>query len=283
MKNRYLTLAIVMIITFTSVTAQQTHKNGYGSPTNFQKECRIDNLSDVQKENLKTERVKFHKEIQAEKNKLGELLAKKRTVETTDPLNLKNLNKLLAEISTVKTSMAKKHLRHLQTIKSQLTDEQLITFEQQSGKRGMKMQQCSGNNIYQVKGNRQNRRGHGQRNYKSNKNDGRRHGNGRIADCEFSDELKDQFKAARLELMQQQQPLNNQLNELKAQYKTITYGKSIDLKKADENLDEQGVIQLKIAKLHSQHKMEIRSQLSDEEKIWFDKKFMNRMPKGRMN
>ncbi|MCG8582069.1 MAG: hypothetical protein MI866_19240 [Bacteroidales bacterium] len=295
MKNKYLVVATALLITCTTISAQRNQKQGYRSPKNAQKqECRINNLTDEQKDYIKQERVKFQSEIQVDRNKLGELTAQKRTLETTEPVNQKNLDKVLAEINTVKTNMAKKKVRHQQAIKSQLNDEQLVAFEQFVSNKGRRMGKghgpegrrnfdCSGNaDCPQMQGRKKGHRGNAQGNMNSKQGQGRR-GYGRNSKYMLSEELQEQLKTARLDLMKQQQPLNNQLNELKAQYKSITYGKEIDLKKVDKNLDEQASLQLKLAKMRSKHKLAIRSKLSDEEKIWFDRQQMHRMHGRQMN
>ncbi|WP_430815016.1 hypothetical protein [Carboxylicivirga sp. RSCT41] len=295
MKNRYLFAAIAVLLTFTTVSAQRNSKQANRSNRDIkQQECRINNLTEEQQDYLKQERVKFQKEIQADRNQLGELMAKKRTLETTEPLNQKNLDKVLSDINAVKTSMAKKRVRHQQAIKSQLTDEQLIAFEQHSNNNRKRMHKGQGADSKgkfecMSKGSKQNMhgkkggnrmKGHG---YANGRHCGRGHGKGNYNECILSDELKEELKTARLELLKQEQPLSNQLNELRAQYRTITYGRTIDLKKVDKNIDQQAAIQLELAKLKSKHKLDIRSQLSDEEKIWFDKRQMQRMRYNAMN
>ncbi|MCU4157626.1 hypothetical protein J1N10_16740 [Carboxylicivirga sp. A043] len=306
MKNRYVFTAVVMLISFsfTTISAQRMQKRAIN---NQSQECRINNLTDEQQENLKKERVKFQTEIQAEKNQLGELLAKKRTIETTEPISQKNLDKILTDINTVKTSMAKKRALHQQTIKSYLTDEQVLAYNQFGNRQGMGRQQgqgrnrqfdCQANGAPQMKGRKAGRQGSGQGNYsgrgqgngKGNRNQhnlqgqgGRGQGYGRNSECILSDELQQELQTARLELMTQQQPLNNQLNELRAQYRTLTSGKSVDMKKVDKNLEQQANIKLQIAKNQSKHKLAVRSKLTDEQKVWFDQKQMGRMHRGRMN
>jgi Spy/CpxP family protein refolding chaperone len=298
MKNRYLIAACVILASVASASAQRMHKRDNCSSMNTpRQECRIDNLNDEQKENLKNERIKFQSDIQTEKNQLGELMAKKRTLETTEPINQNNLDKVLTEINAVKTSMAKKRARHQQAVKSYLTDEQVLTFNQFGNRQGMGKHQGRNNGFAcQSKGRNAYGKGQGNMNGKGqgNKKGGRGQGNfqgqgrrgqgdGKYANSILSDELQAEFKSARLELMKQQQPLNNQLNELRAQYQTLTSGKSADMKKVDKNLDQQANIQLQLAKNQSKHKLAVRSKLNDEQKVWFDQRHSRRMHKGRMN
>ncbi|MBK3519292.1 hypothetical protein [Carboxylicivirga marina] len=286
MKSRYLLTVIALVMALTSVTAQRMQQkkqcNEKGMKGTF---CLLDDLSEEQQENLKAERVKFYKETQINRNQLGELMAKKRTLQTIEPIDEKGLNKLLAEINQVKSSMAKKQVRHKQSMKAFFTDEQLIAFEQNRGKSQMRghgkgrmhnIRDCKMANAKQMKAR------HGGQRKGQSKGKPRKEMN-RGGQNMISDELRAELKASHTELMKQQQPLNNQLNELKAQFKTLTYGKTIDLKQVDKNIDKQAAIKLEIEKLKSNQKLQLRSKLSDEQKIWFDKHQMRRKNKHRMN
>lgn len=279
MKNRYyLTMAVLLIATI-SITAQRHQSRNKYNNTD---KCRtsapwFDNMSDEQKETLKAERTNYLMDIQGDKNKLGELFAKKTTLETSEPIDNKALSKVTEEINKIKTSLDKKHVRHQQAIKAQLNDEQVLAFDNKINKRkvhkgnqGMKGQaQHPGKR--QMKGKGQGQKGHAYHG-----------GRGNNERAMLSDALKEQFKTAHIELMKEQQPLNNQLNELKAQLKTLTSGKAIDLKKVDKNIDQQAELKLKIAKLKNAHQQELRSELSDEQKLIFDKHKINKQHQRRM-
>ena len=95
----------------------------------------------------------------------------------------------------------------------------------------------------------------------------------------MSDDLKTSLNQAHLELLKKEQPVTNQLNELNAQLQTLTTGKTVDYKKVDKLIDERASLQLELARLRTNHRQEVRNQLSDEDKIWFD----NRPMKNRGN
>ncbi len=293
MKNRYFLALALIAMTLSSATAQRNRAYRSGNcannaPNQF---CLIDNLTDEQQQQMDAERVKFQKEILANKNKLGELQAKKRTLETTEPINEKALDNVIIEINSVKTDMQKKHVRHQQSIKSFLTDDQVVAFDNSPRNRGPQMGKGNrGNGHYQgrkgnspqcqynAQGNRGGRgKGQGNRDGYGQGNAPRGgQGNGGNGPRGMSDELREKLDASRLELVKQEQPVTNKLNELNAQMRTLTTGKSIDLKKVDKLIDEKSALQLELARLHANHRQEVRSQLSDEEKIWFDNRPMNR-------
>ncbi|GEM_PF-7133089 len=260
MKTLYLFLIIAAITLNTGHTfAQRGHQNRDNDRGKYhQRECRINDLTDEQQEQIKAEHVKFSKETLADKNKLNELRAKKRTIETTEPYNAKEMNKLLSEMNTLSANIHKKKIRHHQNIKSFLTDEQIISWESKA--KG----QCN-QPFGMARGNKPHMH---QKMEGKNKHHGNRHpeGKGRAM---VDDELKQMIKDSHMAYQKEAQPLENKLNELNAQLKTATTGKNIDLKKADKLVDEQSQIRLELAKLKAQSKASVYAQLSDEQKVMF--------------
>lgn len=295
MKNRYYLALALIAITIGSVTAQRN--KGFrqsncpvNSPNQY---CIIDDLTDEQQDKMNAERVKFQKDVQADRNRLGELQAKRRTIETTEPIDQQGLDNIMAEMNKVNTAIQKKRIRHQQTVKSFLTDDQAVAYDSFNGKRGPKngMGPNQGRNFN--KGQCDNKALSGGRGQGYNNQPGYGRGNGPVqgkgngkgygrgygsanSPAMLSDEMQQTIKQAHIDLLKQQQPLTNQLNELDAQLKTMTSGKSVDLKKVDQLIDKQAALRLDIAKLRSSKMQAIRSQMSDEEKIWFDRHHMNR-------
>lgn len=65
-------------------------------------------------------------------------------------------------------------------------------------------------------------------------------------------------------------PLRNELNELQARHQTLQTEKAADLTKINDNIDKISKVKGKIAKERARFQQEIRLQLSDDQRLWFD-------------
>jgi Spy/CpxP family protein refolding chaperone len=92
----------------------------------------------------------------------------------------------------------------------------------------------------------------------------------------LTDAQKEEFKKGMLALHKQMQPLKNQLGEAAAHQKTLMTAEKTDLAAIDKNLDKIGAIKTEMAKLQAKSRLEMRAQLTDEQKLMFD------MHKGAM-
>jgi len=283
MKKMYLiSLLAIASLTFSSSYAQG--RQGAAQRTgncNFSKqgmECQISGLSTQQQEQLAAERVKFLKDTQAERNQLNEWRARKQTLLTTDPVDQKELDNILESMNRVSTTIHKKKVRHHQAIKAFLTEEQVLQFDNRRFSQNRK-----GKNARGMQGQGY---GHGSANKGRGQGAGYGQGRGqnsynkqrRRAQCyQLSDEQNQVLKTARVEMMSKQQAHKNRLNELRAQLKTVCTCKNIDLKKADQIIDEQAQTRLEMAKVRTAFRVEMRSQLTDEQAILWN----NRPRNGR--
>jgi len=262
MKNTYLIIALLCFGLTGSMAQKRQSANFNNCNDQNRRNCVLNDLSEEQKDKMQAEKTSFFKETQQDKNQLGELKARLKTVSTTEPVDQKELNSILSEMNTISTSMHKKRIRHMQNIKSFLSDEQVLAFESRKGKPGSEMGFGRHNN------------GHHGRKGQMGQNRGKHNQKGRMMrnnSC-LSEELREQMKAVHTDLLKKQQPLNNKLNELNAQLKTQTSGKNIDLKKVDKIIDQQAELKLELAKLKASTMMDLRASLNDEQKVWFDNK-----------
>ncbi|TLX78318.1 periplasmic heavy metal sensor [Labilibacter sediminis] len=92
-------------------------------------------LTDAQKEQMKSLKLRFIKEITPIKNELGVKSASLKAVSTGDNVDSKKVYKLLEEIGSLKVEMSKKHFDHKQSVRELLTEEQRVLFDAHSGKR----------------------------------------------------------------------------------------------------------------------------------------------------
>jgi Spy/CpxP family protein refolding chaperone len=96
--------------------------------------------------------------------------------------------------------------------------------------------------------------------------DKRGHGDG----LNLTDAQKEAFKKSRLELQKQLQPLRNELGEAEAHQKTLVTAEKPDLSAINKNIDKIGELRIEMAKIKAKHHLEMRAQLTDEQRLKFD-------------
>lgn len=94
----------------------------------------IPNLTDEQKAKIKDLRLATYKETKVFKNQLGELNARKRTLESADKADFKAIDANIDEIARVKASIMKARAHFKQQVRALLTDEQRLAFDMHSEK-----------------------------------------------------------------------------------------------------------------------------------------------------
>ncbi len=87
---------------------------------------------------------------------------------------------------------------------------------------------------------------------------------------DLSEEQQEAFEALRLEHYKQMKPLRNQMFELRARQHTLMSEDPVDMKKVNKVIDEQTDLQNKIRKLQASHRVEMRSNLTDEQLMKLD-------------
>ena len=93
----------------------------------------------------------------------------------------------------------------------------------------------------------------------------------------LTDAQKEAFKQSRLALQKLIQPLRNELGEAEAHQKTLTTAEKPDLAAINKNIEKIGALKMEMAKLQVKHRLEMRAQLTDEQRLKFD------MHQGKMN
>ena len=92
----------------------------------------------------------------------------------------------------------------------------------------------------------------------------------------LTDAQRDAFKKSRFEMQKQLQPLKNVLGELKAHQKTLITIDQPDMNDINKNIEKMGSLNVEMAKIMAQHRIDTRAQLTDEQRLMFD------MHKGKM-
>ncbi len=89
-------------------------------------------------------------------------------------------------------------------------------------------------------------------------------------------EQKESFKKSMLAVHKQLQPLRNELGEMEARQNTLVTADKADLGAINKNLEKIGELRVQMAKIQSKARVELRAQLTDEQRLKFD------LQKGKM-
>lgn len=89
----------------------------------------IPDITDSQKEEMKSLHVDHMKMIQSLQNEIGEKQARLRTLQTADKVNMSEINRVIEDIGQIRTEMMKLKAAQYQEIRSLLTDEQRVFFD----------------------------------------------------------------------------------------------------------------------------------------------------------
>ncbi|MCW3788647.1 Spy/CpxP family protein refolding chaperone [Plebeiibacterium sediminum] len=99
------------------------------------------NLTEDQKDQMKTFRVEFLKELTPLKNEVKIKNAQLQAASVGNDINEKQVYKLIEEIGGLKTQIAKKHFDHKQKVRNILTEEQKVLFDAKPQGKGLKGRQ----------------------------------------------------------------------------------------------------------------------------------------------
>jgi len=83
-------------------------------------------------------------------------------------------------------------------------------------------------------------------------------------------EQKEAFKQGMMATQKKLQPLRNELGELKARQRTLMTAESPDLNAIDKNIEKMGDLKAEMEKIQSRQRIEMRSKLTDEQRLKFD-------------
>ncbi|HZK95797.1 MAG TPA: periplasmic heavy metal sensor [Prolixibacteraceae bacterium] len=92
----------------------------------------------------------------------------------------------------------------------------------------------------------------------------------------LTDAQKDAFKQSMIDMQKQIQPLRNELGEVKAHQKTLMTAEKTDVSAINKNIEKIGAIRVEMAKIQAKCHLDMRAQLTDDQKLKFD------LMKGKM-
>ncbi len=141
MRNLKIKIAAILIVAAitTDVIAQRGYGRGYGAMNNagWGYFCNnIPNLTQEQQTKLDALRTAHWKDVQGSRNLLAEKAAHLRTLRTSDNVDMKEVNKTIDEMGAIRSKMQKSREKHIQDVRSMLTDEQRVYFDNFQGNRG---------------------------------------------------------------------------------------------------------------------------------------------------
>src|SRR5665648_331156 len=86
----------------------------------------------------------------------------------------------------------------------------------------------------------------------------------------LTDAQKDAFKQSMIDMQKQIQPLRNELGEVKAHQKTLMTAEKTDVSAINKNIEKIGAIRVEMAKIQAKCHLDMRAQLTDDQKLKFD-------------
>lgn len=89
-------------------------------------------------------------------------------------------------------------------------------------------------------------------------------------ELDLTDAQKEAFQKSRTETEKQVQPLRNQLGEARAHQKTLTTAEKPDRDAIHKNMEKMDTLRTEIGKIQTKHRLEMRAQLTDEQRLKMD-------------
>lgn len=129
----------LMLMVINIANAQQGQRNGNrqgsGNGQGFSSEQSL-NLTEDQRTQMKSKRLKMQQEMLPIQNKIGENRAKLRTLSTVENADMKAINKVIDSNSQLSAKLTKLRAANRQDIRKILSEEQRIMFDSRDFRRG---------------------------------------------------------------------------------------------------------------------------------------------------
>ena len=130
MKRTVLVALAVLMISSTNIFAQRGRNFNDREPGERFNICnRIPDLTEDQQTKIETLRVNHLKEMNAFKNQMDELRAKKNTLMSTEAAGITNINSVIDQMTDVHNKMLKASAKHRLDVRNLLTDAQKVYFD----------------------------------------------------------------------------------------------------------------------------------------------------------
>jgi Spy/CpxP family protein refolding chaperone len=97
----------------------------------------------------------------------------------------------------------------------------------------------------------------------------------------LTDTQKESFKKNMMATQKQLLPLRNELGEAEARQRTLNSAEKPDFGAINKNIDKVAGIRAEMAKIQTKNHLEMRAQLTDEQRLKFDMMKHHKGPKGQ--
>ncbi len=87
---------------------------------------------------------------------------------------------------------------------------------------------------------------------------------------DLTEKQKEQIKQVRTEHLKAMLPLKNQLMEKRARLHTVSTSENVNMKEINDIIEEIGAIKTQMMKERAAHRQEVRSLLTEEQRVIFD-------------
>jgi Spy/CpxP family protein refolding chaperone len=87
---------------------------------------------------------------------------------------------------------------------------------------------------------------------------------------DLTDVQKEQMQNLHLELLKAMKPLQNEIREKEAHLQTLQVADKVNMSEINKVIENIGQLRTKIMKLNAAHHQEIRSLLTEEQRVFFD-------------
>lgn len=94
----------------------------------------------------------------------------------------------------------------------------------------------------------------------------------RNSETRLTDDQKEKFRALRIETEKKLKPFQDQLSELMAKHQTLVTADKPDMKAIETSLSQISKTRLEMAKIRAARHQEVRAQLTEEQRLMFDKR-----------
>jgi Spy/CpxP family protein refolding chaperone len=87
---------------------------------------------------------------------------------------------------------------------------------------------------------------------------------------DLTEKQKEQIKELRTEHLKAMLPLKNQLMEKRARLRTLSTSEKVDIREVNSVIEEIGTLKTKIMKEQAAHRQDVRTLLTEEQRLFFD-------------
>ena len=141
-KVKFKTIALLLVAALLSINTSVFAQTGKNMRMGDNKAiCTIPNLTQEQQTKIEKLKTAHMQEMINYKTQLAEKKAHKNTLMVAKEIDLKAVNKVVDEMSAIKAKMQKSNAKHHKNVRSLLTDEQKVFFDQRYIKRKNCMRQ----------------------------------------------------------------------------------------------------------------------------------------------